>query len=58
MAHLKTHVTRGQAEEREAWKWNLVQLLYERDYTEEDIIRFFSTVGLDDDSASSLTRAF
>lgn len=41
MAHLKTHVTRGQAEEREAWKWNLVQLLYERDYTEEDIIRFF-----------------
>ena len=41
MAHLKTQATRGDAQGREGWKWTLVQLLYERDYTEEDVIRFF-----------------
>ncbi|MGC9505576.1 transposase [Baaleninema sp.] len=41
MAHLKTKATNNKAEERESWKWHLVQLLYERGYTEEDIIKFF-----------------
>ncbi len=41
MAHLKTQATRGNAQDREGWKWTLVQLLYERDYTEEEVIRFF-----------------
>ncbi|UCJ11936.1 MAG: hypothetical protein JWS08_19845 [Phormidium sp. PBR-2020] len=37
----RTQATRGDAQGRERWKWTLVQLLYERDYTEEEIIRFF-----------------
>nr|WP_026097329.1 hypothetical protein [Baaleninema simplex] len=41
MAHLKTKATTGKAEERETWKWHLVRLLYERGYTEEEIVRFF-----------------
>lgn len=38
---MKTQATRGNAPGREGWKWTLVQLLYERDYTEEEVIRFF-----------------
>jgi hypothetical protein len=41
MAHIKTKATTGQAEERETWKWSLVQSLYERGYTENDIIQLF-----------------
>ncbi|WP_324635124.1 transposase [Phormidium sp. CCY1219] len=41
MAHLKTKATTSNAEERERWKWELVQNLYERGYTENDIIKLF-----------------
>jgi len=41
MAHLRTKATTGQAEERETRKWELVQNLYQRGYTENDIIQLF-----------------
>ncbi|MCT7978458.1 Rpn family recombination-promoting nuclease/putative transposase [Laspinema olomoucense] len=41
MAHLKTQASTGKAEEREQYKWELVQNLYERGYTETDIINLF-----------------
>ena len=41
MAHLKTQATTGNAEEREQYKWELVQNLYQRGYTENDIINLF-----------------
>ncbi len=41
MAHLKTQASTGNAEEREQYKWELVQNLYERGYTENDIIQLF-----------------
>ncbi len=41
MAHLKTQASTGNAEEREQYKWELVQNLYERGYTENDIIKLF-----------------
>ncbi|WP_242541157.1 hypothetical protein [Phormidium pseudopriestleyi] len=41
MAHLKTQASTGNAEEREQYKWELVQNLYERGYTETDIIKLF-----------------
>ncbi|WP_346341668.1 transposase [[Phormidium] sp. ETS-05] len=41
MAHLRTKATTGNAEERETRKWELVQNLYQRGYTENDIIKLF-----------------
>ncbi|HEY9836502.1 MAG TPA: hypothetical protein V6D27_06360 [Vampirovibrionales bacterium] len=41
MAHLKTQASTGKAQEREQYKWQLVQNLYERGYTENDIIKLF-----------------
>lgn len=39
--HLKTQASKGDAEKREQDKWELVQSLYERGYTENDIIKLF-----------------
>nr|WP_263012897.1 transposase [Ancylothrix sp. D3o] len=44
VAHLKTKATTQNAEERERWKWNLVQSLYERGYNQEKIIRLFRLI--------------
>jgi hypothetical protein len=41
MAHLKTQATTGNAEEREQYKWELVQNLYQRGYTENEVINLF-----------------
>ncbi|AFY81086.1 transposase [Oscillatoria acuminata] len=41
MAHLKTQASTGKAEEREQYKWELVQNLSERGYSEKDIIKLF-----------------
>ncbi|WP_261199657.1 hypothetical protein [Laspinema olomoucense] len=41
MAHLKTQASTGNAEEREQYKWELVQNLSERGYTDNDIIKLF-----------------
>ncbi|MFB8791168.1 MAG: transposase [Potamolinea sp.] len=41
MAHLKTKATRGNPQQREQWKWNLVRGLYDRGYDREDIIKLF-----------------
>ena len=41
MAHLKTKATRGDAEERLAWKIHLIRELYERGYEREDVQELF-----------------
>lgn len=41
MAHLKTKATRGNPQQREQWKWNLVRGLYDRGYDREDIMKLF-----------------
>lgn len=41
MAHLKTKATRGNPQQREQWKWNLVRGLYDRGYHREDIMKLF-----------------
>jgi flagellar biosynthesis/type III secretory pathway protein FliH len=41
MAHLKTQASTGNAEEREQYKWELVQNLYQRGYTENEVIKLF-----------------
>ncbi len=41
MAHLKTQATRGDAEERLAWKINLTRELYGRGYEREDVQELF-----------------
>jgi len=41
MAHLKTQETRGNDQERRAWKWVLTRRLYERGYGREDVLKLF-----------------
>jgi hypothetical protein len=41
MAHLKAQETRGEAEERGRWKWELTKRLYERGYKREDVIGLY-----------------
>lgn len=44
MAHLRTKSTTDNPEAREQWKWRIVQGLYEREYSKDEIIRLFQFV--------------
>jgi hypothetical protein len=44
MAHLKSQETRGDPQDRKAWKWTLTRLLYERGYRREEIVGWFRFV--------------
>lgn len=41
MAHLKTLETKGDAIERYNWKFSLIRRLYERGYTQQDVLNLF-----------------
>lgn len=43
-AHLLTQQTRGQHVERYAAKWRLTRLLYERDWSKQDVIDLFAVI--------------
>lgn len=41
IAHLKTLETRHKPTMRRKWKLNLIQMLYERGYTRQDVLELF-----------------
>jgi len=44
MAHLKTAATTGNLVERAEWKWSIVQRIYEKGWSNRDIIKVFNII--------------
>jgi hypothetical protein len=58
MAHLKTKETDNQPAERKAWKFHLVTLLYDRGFSDQDILELYHFLDWLMDLPGDLERQF
>ncbi len=57
-AHLMTQASRHDPQERYQWKWKLTRMLYERNYTKEEILNLYRFIDWLMGLPESLTKQF